>query len=207
VTDPVEKYDGIARDFSEHEYADPELYARRRAEIVLGLGPRLAPAATLLDHGCGDGIKAPPFVAAGLDYAGVDASSSMVAEARASHPGLSFEVGTIDEFEPREPVDCTICLRAFYYAADRQAFFAKVRAYTHTKFVLDCRPEVDDVGAIADDLRAAGFGRVDLRPFFLPQSRSVPSPLLPAVSALERTGPLARLLLRRHGRLFCAASG
>jgi len=207
VTNPVEKYDGIARDFSEHEYADPELYARRRAQIVLALGPRLAPGASLLDLGCGDGVMAPPFVAAGLRYEGVDASTSMVAEARASHPGLRFEVGTIDEFEPPVQVDCTICLRAFYYAADRRAFFARVRGYTRTKFVLDVRPEVDDVGAIIADLRAAGFGRVDLRPFFLPQSRSVPPPLLPVVSALERTGPLARLLLRRHGRLFCAASG
>jgi SAM-dependent methyltransferase len=202
----LDKYDRIADGYSEHDYADPERYAARRAQVIIELGPRPLPGESLLDLGCGDGIMAAPLLAYGLRYEGVDASTGMIDAARARNPGLLFEVARSEDFEPREAVDVTICLRSFYYPEDRVAFFRKVAGYTRRKFVFDFRPRTHAPGPILADLRAAGFTSVELRPFFLPQLRRLPGPALPVVYALEHSGPLASLAARRYGRLFCAAS-
>jgi SAM-dependent methyltransferase len=203
-----EKYDRLAAEgFSDHDYADPELYADRRARTIVELGARLEPGATVLDLGCGDGIMAGPLEARGLRYlAGVDASSPMVEAARRRHPGLTFVAARSEDYDPPHPVDLTICLRAFYYPEDRIAFFRKVAGYTRVKFVFDFRQAAHPADTVVRDLRAAGFTRIELRPFFTPQQRSLPHASLPLVSALERTGPLGLALSRRAGRVFCSAS-
>jgi cyclopropane fatty-acyl-phospholipid synthase-like methyltransferase len=205
VNDVLEKFDRIAAGYSEHDYADPERYAARRAEVIVALGPRLEPGESVLDLGCGDGIMATPLTASGLRYRGADASAGMVAAASSRHPDLSFEVARSEEYEPPEPVDATICLRSFYYPPDRRAFFARVRGYTRKKFVFDFRQTVHDRESITADLEAAGFRQVVFRPFFLPQLRRLPAPVVPVVYALERAGPLANAAARRYGRVFCAA--
>src|SRR5262249_22222899 len=111
----------------------------------------------------------------------------------------------LDEYEPPEPVDLTLCLRAFYYAADRPAFFRRVAGYTRTKFVFDFDPRVYDRGELVGQLLANGFDRVELRPFFLPQRKAPPAPVRSALLALERAGPLARAALHVRGIWFCAA--
>ena len=75
-------------------------------------------------------------------------------------------------------------------------FFAGVREYTTSKLVFDLNPRQYCVEDVVGDLRAAGFGSVELRPFFVPQTVSFPRAVLAAAKALERTGPLARLALR-----------
>jgi SAM-dependent methyltransferase len=199
------KFDRIADGYSEHDYADPQRYAARRAQLVVELGPRLEPGESVLDLGCGDGIMAAPLTGYGLRYRGTDASEGMVEAARARNPGLSFEVVPSEDYEPPEPVDATICLRSFYYPDDRQAFFRRVAGYTHRKFVFDFRPRAHDPASVLADLEAAGFHAIELRPFFLPQRRRLPAAALPLVYALERTGPLASLATHWYGRLFCAA--
>ncbi len=201
----LDKYDRIADGYSEHDYADPVRYAAHRAELIVELGVQLQRGESLLDLGCGDGIMAPPLVAYGLRYQGIDASTGMVEAARARNPGLSFTVARSEDYEPPEPVDATICLRSFYYPPDRRAFFRRVASYTRRKFVFDFRPRAHEAGPIVDDLRAAGFATIELRPFFLPQLKRLPGIAVPAVYALERTGPLASLVSRRYGRVFCAA--
>jgi len=200
------KYDRLAEGFAEHDYADPAGYAERRAEVIVRTGPPLHAGQHVLDLACGDGVMAKPLLRRGLLYEGVDASAAMVEAARARNPHVRFEVGRLDEYAPRAPVDCTICLRAFYYAEDRAAFFARVRTFTRLKLVFDVRPQVYDVARIADELREAGFEWVELRPFLLPQRRALPDVVRPAVYALESTDALARLVLRRYGSFFCAAS-
>jgi SAM-dependent methyltransferase len=201
-----EKYDRLAEGFSEREYADPVQYAARRAKAIVALGPRVEGGESLLDLGCGDGIMAEPLLAYGLVYSGVDASEQMVEACRRRHPGLAFEASPSESYQPSGPVDITICLRAFYYPEDRLAFFRHVASYTRLKFVFDFREVVHPAEIVVRDLRAAGFHRIELRPFFTPQSRRVPSPLLPLVDALERSGPLAARLSRRAGRMFCSAA-
>lgn len=203
----IEKFDRLARGYAAHDYADPAVYAARRAQVATALGPALPVGATVLDLACGDANMAEPLLALGLRYRGVDGSAAMIAEARARLGGRAeLEVGLLEEYEPPEPVEMTLCLRAAYYAADRGAFFRRVAGYTRVKFVFDFRPVVHDTASVVADLRAAGFGGIELRPFLLPQSRRLPRAALPLVSALERTGPVASLVTRRYGRLFCAAA-
>jgi SAM-dependent methyltransferase len=201
----LDKFDRIADGYSEHDYADPLRYAARRAEVIVELGPRLQPGESVLDLGCGDGIMASPLGAYGLRYAGVDASTGMVDAAQARNPGLPFAVARSEEYQPPEPVDATICLRSFYYPADRTEFFRHVAGYTRRKFIFDFRPKDTPAEAILADLRTAGFQEIELRPFFLPQLRRVPAAALPLLYAFERSGPLASRAAARYGRIFCAA--
>jgi SAM-dependent methyltransferase len=208
VSAPIEKFDRLARGYSAHDYADPGRYSDRRTEVAIAAGPPLAPGATVLDLACGDANMAEPFLARGFRYRGVDGSAAMIEEARGRlGDRVPLEVARIDEYEPPEPVDLTICLRAFYYPDDRQAFFRRIAGYTRTKFVFDFDPRVYDRGELERDLRAGGFAAIDLQPFFLPQRVAVPAPLRSALAALEHAGPLARAALRVRGIWFCAASG
>lgn len=201
------KYDRLAAGFTDNEYADPAGYAARWAKVICDCSPGLVPGAALLDLACGDGLMAGEFAARGLRYTGVDASERMVEAARERHPGLTFLAGRIEEFEPAEPVETTVCLRAFFYAEDRAAFFRRVAGYTRGTFVFDFRrPHFPDHGPIVRDLLAAGFTSVELRPFFLPQLRRIPAAAKPLLYALEQSGPLAGLVTRRVGRLVCVAS-
>ena len=201
-----DKYAALADGFAEHEYADPVGYSSRRAQVIAGLGPGLEKGDTVVDLCCADGIMAAPLSGFGLVYTGVDATSEMVAAAQKRNPGLDFVTARMEDFEPREPVDLTICLRSFYLAEDRVAFFERVHGYTRKKFVFDFRPVVFPAEDVVGDLRAAGFSRIDLRPFFLPQRRALPGAALPLLSALEHTGPLGRALTKRVGCMFCSAA-
>jgi SAM-dependent methyltransferase len=201
----VEKYDRIARGFSSRDYADPLRYARRRAAVIVAVGPPLFGGAQVLDLGCGDAFVAQPLTARGLFYRGVDLSPEMIEAARRQNPGLLFEIADSAEYEPPRPVDATLCLRSFHYPRDRRAFFARVAGYTRGKFVFDLGRREHELRSILDDLAAAGFTAIALRPFLTPQLHRIPVVALPALYGFERTGALARLANRRYGRLFCAA--
>jgi SAM-dependent methyltransferase len=202
----TDKYDLLADGFSEREYADPVGYSARRARVIAELGPRIEPGDTVLDVCCADGIMAAPLTELGLGYLGVDASENMLAAARRRNPGSLFLKGLMEEFVPHEQVDVTICMRSFYLADDQVAFFRHVGGYTRKKFVFDFWQSEHPADTVLRDLHLAGFSRVELRPFFTPQRRVVPGFLRPAVTALESTGPLALLLSRRVGCVFCSAT-
>jgi hypothetical protein len=55
------------------------------------------------------------------------------------------------------------------------------------------------------DLAAAELGRVALHPFFVPQTKELPSSAAAALRALERNGPLARAALRFRFTYLVAA--
>jgi SAM-dependent methyltransferase len=203
----IDKFDRLARGYSGHDYADPTRYFERRARVATELGPPLGAGATILDLACGDANMAEPLLALGYRYRGVDGSPEMIAEARRRlGDRVPLEHALIDEYEPREPVDMTLCLRAFYYPADRHAFFRRVAGYTRTKFVFDFEPRTYDRDELVRELRRAGFDEIDLRPFFLPQRVRVPAPARAALRALEHGGPLARAALKVRGIWFCAAT-
>jgi SAM-dependent methyltransferase len=206
VSSSEEKYDALAEGFSEREYADPARYSAGRARLVVELGPRLERGATVVDLGCGDGIMAGPLGEYGLVYMGVDSSTQMVEAARRRHPGLTFVAERSEAYRPPEPVDATICLRAFYYPEDRIAFFRRIAEYTKQKFVFDFRQAAHPAGTVERDLRTAGFTRIAMRPYFVPQRRAVPGLAASALEAVERTGPLGLFLSRYAGRVFCSAS-
>jgi len=115
--------------------------------------------------------------------------------------GRDLVVGDLNDYLPEEPVQATTIFRAIYYARDRRAFFEHVRAYTERKLVFDLNPRQYRLDDVRDDLRAAGFTSLVTRPFFVPQTRAVRG-----LTLLERSGPLARLLLRYRFTVLCAAS-
>jgi trans-aconitate methyltransferase len=195
-------YDEAAARWSEEAYADPRAYLAHRANLVRTLGPTLLPGETLLDLACGDGGLA-SFLP-GIRYLGVDASAEMVAAAR--RRGVEASVGDLNDYAPPEPVEATSVFRAIYYARDRAAFFRRAASYTTKKLVFDLNPRQYWAETVFAELRAAGFERVDRRPFFIPQTVALPAPAAAALLALERSGPLARVLLRLRFTYIISAS-
>jgi SAM-dependent methyltransferase len=200
----TDKYAGQADRWTERAYADPRAYLAHRAALVVSLGPPLEPGDRVLDLACGDAGLADALAPFGLEYLGVDASPEMVAAATAD--GHEVVLADLNDYEPPGSVAAATCFRAIYYARDRRAFLRRVAGYTERKLVFDLNPRqfrLDDVRA---DLRAAGFERLELRPFFVPQTVALPRPAAATLRGLERSGPLARLLLRLRFTYFCAAS-
>jgi len=224
VTDKAGQFAGKAERWSQTAYASPDAYLAHRAELVATLGTGLAPDDEVLDLACGDGGLGPHLLARGLRYRGVDAESAMVAAAAQllasardsdnacveSTQALSaveravVEQGELDTYEPPAPVAATTVFRAIYYARDRPAFFARARSFTEKKLVFDLNPRQYRVAEIVSELEAAGFRRVVMRPFLVPQTRRLPGAAVRLAIELERT-PLARLALRRRFTYLVAA--
>jgi SAM-dependent methyltransferase len=195
------KYDAQAERWSETAYADTATYLAHRGRLVFAVGPPLERGDAVLDLACGDGGLADHLPA--VRYSGVDASPEMVRAA--NQRGRDVVLGDLNDYEPSHPVAATACFRAIYYARDRAAFFRRVAGYTERKFVFDLNPRQYRVEDVRADLRLAGFDRLELRPFFSPQRFALPRPLAGALHSLERSGPLARLLLAARFSYFCAA--
>jgi SAM-dependent methyltransferase len=195
------KYAGAAERWTEEAYADSVAYLRHRAELIVSLGPPLEPGDRILDLACGDAGLADflrPY-----EYLGVDASEEMVRAAQVR--GARVELADLNDYEPPEPVAATTCFRAIYYAADRRAFFLRVADYTEKKLVFDLNPRQYDVDGVRADLAAAGFDRITLRPFFVPQTRALPGPLGVLARALEHSRAIARLALKVRFTYLVAA--
>ncbi len=202
-----DQYARQARDWTETAYADATAYLEHRAELVVGLGPHLEPGEEVLDLACGDGGLGEALLGRGLRYRGADATAEMVAAASARLGDRAlFEIGDLNEYEPPVPVAATTVFRAIYYAHDRRAFFERVAGYTEKKLVFDLNPRQYRLEDVLADLRAVGLGSVALRPFFVPQTVSLPRSAVAVAKALERTGPLARLALRFRFTYLVAAS-
>ena len=207
MTSKDDQYARQAADWTESAYADVGAYLDHRAEVIGSLGPTLEPGDTVLDLACGDGGLGEALLARGLRYRGVDATSEMVEAARA-RLGDRAEIsqGDLNDYVPPAPIAATTVFRAIYYARDRGAFFTHAAEYTEKKLVFDLNPRQYRVEEVVEDLRAAGFESIELRPFFVPQTVSLPGPLLTAAKALERAGPLARAALRVRFTYLVAAS-
>ena len=188
--------------WSQREYADPVLYLRHRAEVIVSLGPQLEPGDRLLDLACGDGGLA-DFLP-GIEYLGVDGHPKMVEEARSK--GRDIVEADLNDFQPGKPVAATSIFRAIYYTRGRREFLRRVGGYTERKLVFDLNPRQYRLADVLGDLRATGWPNVALRPFFVPQTRALPGPVGRALVAAERSGPLARLALRYRFTYLVAAS-
>ena len=197
-----EKYGGKARAWSDEQYADARAYLARRAELVQTLGPPLEQDDVVLDLACGDGGLA-DFLPR-QRYVGVDASEEMVEAGRAR--GRDVRRDDLNDYEPEQPVQATTIFRAIYYARDRRELLRRIAGYTEKKLVFDLNPRQYRLDEVRADLRAAGFDRLDVRPFFVPQTRALAPSLLLVLRVLERSGPPAKLLLRRRFTVLCAAS-
>lgn len=203
MTGTWDKYAHAAEGWSDDAYADARTYLARRAELVRTLGPVLKRGDVVLDLACGDG-RFGDFLP-DQTYVGVDASPEMVEEAR--RRGRNVVKADLNDYDPAEPVQATTIFRAIYYARERRALLGRIARYTETKLVFDLNPRQYRLADVRADLLAAGFDRLELRPFFVPQTRRLPPPLGLLLRALERSGPVARLLLRARFTYLCAAWG
>jgi SAM-dependent methyltransferase len=202
-----EQYARQAEGWTEQAYADVGAYLAHRAQLIQSLGRPLSTGDTVLDLACGDGGLGEALLARGLRYHGIDATSEMVDSARRRLAGRAeVELGDLNDYVPAQPVAATTVFRAIYYARDRATFFRHVAEFTEKKLVFDLNPRQYEVDDVLSELRVAGFSSIALRPFLVPQTVLLPSPLLAAAKALERSGPLARLALRLRFTYLVAAS-
>lgn len=200
------KYEPQADRWTETAYADPSGYLAHRAELTAGLGVPLVPGDTVLDLACGDAGLGAPLLAQGLRYRGVDLSPAMVYAARRRFgEEIDAVVGDLNTYEPPEPVACTSCFRAIYYAADRPAFFRRVAAFTTKKLVFDLNPRQYRPADVVAELVDAGLPEVTLHPFFVPQRIALPRVIAFLLRGLEGSGPIARGMLRLRFSYLVAA--
>jgi SAM-dependent methyltransferase len=192
-----EKYGGRAEGWTETAYADARAYLAHRAELVRTLGPELRSGDAVLDLACGDGGLA-DFLP-DQRYVGVDANAAMIAAGRAR--GREIVEADLNAYTPATPVEATTIFRAIYYAADRRELLTRIAGYTTRKLVFDLNPRQYRLADVRADLEAAGFDHLATHPFFVPQTRAP----LPGLQLLERSGPVARAILRFRFTLICAA--
>ena len=201
------KYEPQADRWTEAAYADPGGYLGRRADLVVTLGPPLERGDSVLDLACGDAGLAEPLLERGLVYLGADLSRSMIEAARRRLAGRAeVFLADLNDFRPPQPVAATTCFRAIYYARQRLPFFRHVAGYTEKKLVFDLNPRRYRLDEVRADLRAAGFDRLELRPFFTPQRAALPHALAVLLRSVEAVDPLARAALRFRFSYLCAAS-
>ena len=206
MTTKKEQYARKAEGWTDAEYADARAYLDHRAELIATLGAPLREGDEVLDLACGDGGLGEHLLARGLAYTGIDAEPAMVDAARRRlGDRATVGVGDLNAFVPERPVAATTVFRAIYYAHDRAAFFARAARFTERKLVFDLNPRQYRVDVVVAELEEAGFGRVALRPFFVPQTQRLPGPAVALAKAAERTGPLARLALRARFTYLVAA--
>lgn len=207
MTGKEDQYARQAGDWTEKAYADASAYLEHRAGLIATLGPALELGDEVLDLACGDAGLGEALLARGLGYRGVDATPEMVEAARRRLGDRApLETGDLNDYAPPAPVAATTLFRAIYYARDRRAFFGHVAGYTERKLVFDLNPRQYALEDVLADLRAAGLGSIALRPFFVPQTVSLPAPVASMAKALERSGPLARIALRFRFTYVVAAS-
>jgi SAM-dependent methyltransferase len=193
--------------WTEETYADPERYLTHRAQLVRSLGPPLEPGETVLDLACGDGGLAEFLLPHGLAYLGVDASPAMVEAARRRlGDRATIQEGDLDGFTPAEPVAATTLFRALYYPGDRETFFRRVARFTEKKLVFDLNPRQYPLEQIRREIAAAGWTRLETRPFFVPQTVALRGPLQTLFIAAESVRGIADLVLRFRFTYLCMAS-
>ena len=206
MTPKKDQYARKAEGWTDAEYADARAYLDHRAELIATLGAPLRAGDEVLDLACGDGGLGEHLLARALAYTGIDAEPAMVDAARRRlGDRATIGVGDLNSFVPERPVAATTVFRAIYYAHDRAAFFARAARFTERKLVFDLNPRQYAVDLVVAELEEAGFGRVVLRPFFVPQTQRLPGPAVALAKAAERTGPLARLALRARFTYLVAA--
>jgi len=153
---------------------------------VRELGPRLDTGDVVLDLACGDGGLA-DFLP-GLGYCGVDASPEMVEAAR--RRGRRVVAGKIStSSSPTRPCRRRRSSARIYYARDRRALLVRIAGYTEKKLVFDLNPRQYRLADVRADLSAAGFDRLELKPFFIPQTVAPKAALTRFLRVAERSRP------------------
>ncbi|WP_326598213.1 class I SAM-dependent DNA methyltransferase [Streptomyces sp. NBC_01803] len=131
----------------EARFPDPERLAARWAEEVLrrhGAGPRV------LDAGCGTGRDAAHLHGLGRRVVGIDLAPTMLAHARAHHPGPEYLRADLRDFDlGRRTVDAVLCLDSALLYCHTNAELAG--------FLAACRRHLSPGGLLVVEMRNGAF--------------------------------------------------
>jgi trans-aconitate methyltransferase len=110
---------------------DPQQYQERYAYVFQygeALLDVLVPQAgeRILDLGCGAGQLTAAIAQRGAAALGIDASTEMIAQARANFPALDFRVGDATNFSVNEPLDAVFSNAALHWVKNAGAAAACV---------------------------------------------------------------------------------
>jgi len=116
----------------------------------------------ILDLGCGTGHLTAQIGARGADVIGLDASASMIAQARQNYPKLRFVLGDARAFGFEEPFDAVFSNAALHWITDAESVIAAVARAMKPggRFVLEMGAKGNNArvaGAVGDVLRESGF--------------------------------------------------
>lgn len=199
----AEKYDNLADGFSERTWANLEFDMRRRFTLATTWGRALHGGDSVAEFGCGDGYLARVFIVQGYRYQGMDISSRMVAmaERRLASADLSARFLTVDVngILLTEPVDAVVSyMGAFFtFVQDPLQLLQRIQPYIRKKIIVDLNPRGKvSLPTALDMLRAAGFRKVEWRPFFVPVTMKLPKPALRILGLCESVPVLRGLPLR-----------
>lgn len=149
------------------------------------------PAGRALDAGCGTGRHAGFLAGLGFDTIGVDVTEAMLDVARATHPGVDFRQGRMEELPVEsEAVDLVVSALAVCHAPDLDPVFmelARVVKPGGTVIVSDPHPTTVQFGGVAG-FRARGAGAGGSGGLTLPYVPNLLHPLHTYVNAAVRAG-------------------
>ncbi len=115
-----------------HTWHMPE-YGRTYEQRRLALIERLVPTGTgrALDIGCNDGTTTALLAAKGYTPLGVDVDADAVERARRGHPGIEFEVGTVEDLPAKDRFDLVTCLEVIEHLtpAEQDRMLAFIRSH------------------------------------------------------------------------------
>jgi SAM-dependent methyltransferase len=169
------------REVAESFGVDPQRYDRARPPYPQALIERIlagSPGPAVLDVGCGTGIEARQFLAAGAAVLGVDPDERMAAFARRS--GVEVEVATFEDWDPAgREFDAVVAGQSWHWV-DPVAGAAKAARVLRAGGRLAVFGHVFDAPAPVTEAFAEAFARlVPDSPFALPSAAG------PGRSALE----------------------
>lgn len=202
-----DKYDRLAGRYSAR-YADAVSVARRQVGLVASWGTAIQPGARVLEFGCADGFVTEALVRSGYEVTAVDLSSEMVKRARQrlSRSGLRarVEVGDLDAYQLDAPYDVVLAMMGtfFRYADDPAAVLGRWGPSVRTKLLVDMDPRSMSRLQACRTLRAAGWSRVDWRPFLVLHRIRMPRPITQVLSGLERVPGLRAAHLPWRGNVI-----
>jgi trans-aconitate methyltransferase len=106
-------------------YDDRHSFVWKKAGDLIEL-LRVKPGERILDLGCGTGHLTAEIAARGADVTGLDASTSMIAQARQNYPKLNFVLGDAKDFRVDEPFDAVFSNAVLHWIPDARSVIGSV---------------------------------------------------------------------------------
>lgn len=112
---------------------DASLYDQKHSFVWKMAGALLdlleaKPGERILDIGCGTGHLTEQIAATGAQVTGIDLSPEMIAQARAAHPSLTFEVADACELHFPEPFDAVFSNATLHWVTEPERAVASIAA-------------------------------------------------------------------------------